>query len=92
MKRRRHNEEEIIKKLREVEEQLLQGKSIEEASREQGVSVQTMYRWKQRYAGAKKGVIKRLRALEKENNALKKAVAELTLEKAILKEVAEGKW
>ena len=57
-----------------------------------GVSVATYQRWKSRYGGIKKDALKRLRELEKENARLKRAVADLTLDKAILKEIAEGKW
>ena len=57
-----------------------------------GVSLATYQRWKTRYGGMKKDALKRLRELEKENARLKRAVADLTLDKAILKEIAEGKW
>ena len=57
-----------------------------------GVSVATYQRWKSRYGGIKKDALKRLRELEKEDARLKRAVADLTLDKAILKEIAEGKW
>lgn len=92
MKRKRHTPEEIIKKLRTAGEALGAGKSVEEASRAVGVSVATYQRWKGQYGGVKKDGLKRLRELEKENSRLKKAVAELILDKAILKEIAEGKW
>lgn len=92
MKRKRHTPEEIIKKLRAAGEVLAAGKSVEEASRVLGVSVATYQRWKSQYGGVKKDALKRLRELEKENIRLKKAVADLTLDKAILKEIAEGKW
>jgi len=92
MKRKRHSPEEIIKKLRTAGEALAGGKSVEEACRLLGVSVATYQRWKSHYGGVKKDALKRLRELEKENLRLKKAVAELTLDKAILKEIAEGKW
>ena len=92
MKRKRHTPEEIIKKLRAAGEILAAGKSVEEASRVMGVSVATYQRWKSQYGGVKKDALKRLRELEKENIRLKKAVADLTLDKVILKEIAEGKW
>ena len=57
-----------------------------------GVSVATYQRWKSRYGGIKKDALKRLRELEKEDARLKRAVADLTLDKATLKEIAEGKW
>jgi transposase-like protein len=92
MKRKRHTPEEIIKKLREASEGLAAGKSVEEVSRMLGVSVATYQRWKSEYGGMRTDALKRLRELEKENLRLKKAVAELILDKAILKEIAEGKW
>ena len=92
MKRKRHTPEEIIKKLREAESLLAAGKSLEDACRVLGVSTPTYHRWKSQYGGVKKDALKRLRELEKENARLKRAVADLTLDKAILKEIAEGKW
>ena len=92
MKRKRHTPEEIIKKLREAESLLAAGKSVEDACRALGVSTPTYHRWKSQYGGVKKDALKRLRELEKENARLKRAVADLTLDKAILKEIAEGKW
>lgn len=92
MKRKRHSPEEIIKKLRAASESLAAGKSVEEVCRMLGVSMATYQRWKSHYGGMKKDALKRLRELEKENARLKRAVADLTLDKAILKEIAEGKW
>ena len=71
---------------------LASGRSIEEVCRGLGVSPATYQRWKSEYGGVKKDALKRLRELEKENARLKRAVADLTLDKAILKEIAEGKW
>jgi len=71
---------------------LASGKSVEEVCRALGVSVATYQRWKSEYGGVKKDALMRLRELEKENARLKRAVADLTLDKAILKEIAEGKW
>jgi len=90
MKRKRHSAEEIIKKLRAAGEQLAAGKSVEEVSRIQGISVATYQRWKSQYGGMKTDMLKRLKKLEKENGRLKRAVADLTLDKAILKEITEG--
>ena len=92
MKKKRHTPEEIIKKLCEAEGLIAAGKGAEVAVRAIGVSVATYQRWKSRYGGMKKDALKRLRELEKENARLKRAVADLTLDKAILKEIAEGKW
>lgn len=90
MKRKRHSEEEIIRKLREAAGLIAAGKSAEEAARQIGVSVQTYHRWKTQYGGAKEETVKRLKALEKENQQLKKLVADLSLDKAMLKELVEG--
>jgi hypothetical protein len=92
MKKKRHTPEEIIKKLREAEGLIPAGKGVEDAVRGIGVSMATYQGWKSRYKVMKKDALKRLRELEKENVRLKRAVADLTLEKAILKEIAEGKW
>lgn len=92
MKRKRHSEEEIIRKLREAAGLIAAGKSAEEAARQIGVSVQTYHRWKTQYGGAKEETVKRLKALEKDNQQLKKLVADLSLDKAMLKELVEGKW
>ena len=92
MKQKRHTPEEIIKKLREAEGLIATGKGVDGAVRAIGVSLATYQRWKSHYGGMKKDALKRLRELEKENVRLKRAVADLTLDKAILKEIAEGKW
>ena len=92
MKRKRHTGEEIIKKLREAGGMLAAGRNVEEVCRALGVSAATYQRWKSHYGGIKKDALKRLRELEKENARLKRAVADLTLDKAILKEIVEGKW
>jgi putative transposase len=91
-KRKRHTGEEIIKKLREAGGMLAAGRNVEEVCRALGVSAATYQRWKSHYGGIKKDALKRLRELEKENARLKRAVADLTLDKAIRKEIAEGKW
>lgn len=90
MKRKRHSEEEIIKKLREAQTMQAGGASIEEACRKLEIRAPTYHRWKQEYGGAKVETVKRLKELERENARLKKLVAEQALEMAILKEVAEG--
>ena len=92
MKRKRHSGEEIIKKLRVIGEELAAGKRVEDAVRGQSISLATYQRWKSEYGGMKKDALKRLKELEKENARLKRVVAELTIDKIILKEVAEGKW
>ena len=92
MKRKRHSPEEIIKKLREAATLMAGGQGVEEVCKKLEVSPPTYHRWKEQYGGAKEETVKRLKELEKENSRLKKAVAELVLDKAILKEIAEGKW
>ena len=82
--------EQIIGKLREAEILLSKGLSIEKASRELGLTEQTYYRWRKQYGGMRVEQAKRLRELEKENVQLKKLVADLSLDNAILKEVSKG--
>jgi putative transposase len=92
MKRKRHTPEEIVKKLRQAAGDLAGGKSIEEVCKILGVSIPTYHRWQKEYGGVKKEAVKRLKDLEKENTRLKKLVANMALDNAILKEIAEGKW
>jgi transposase-like protein len=92
MAKRKYTSEEIIRKLREADVLLGQGKSILEACKQLGVTDQTYFRWRKTYGGLKVDQAKRLKDLEAENARLKRAVAELTIDKLILKEVAEGKF
>ncbi len=92
MARKRHSAEEIIGKLREVEVGLAGGRKIGEMCRSIGVTEQTYYRWRAEYGGLKLAQAKRLKELERENARLKRAVADLTLDKLILKEAAEGNF
>ena len=92
MKRKRYSVEQIIGKLREAEVLLSQGRSVKEVSRELGVTEQTYYRWRKEYGGLKDSQARRLKELERENSRLKKAVADLTLDKVILKEALEGNY
>lgn len=92
MAKRKYSSEEIIHKLREADVLLGQGKTILEACKQLGVTDQTYFRWRKTYGGLKVDQAKRLRELEAENARLKRAVAELTVDKLILKEVAEGKY
>lgn len=80
--------EQIIIKLREVEVHCSQGKTIAEAVRQIGVAEQTYYRWRKQYGGMNTTDAKKYRELEKENARLKKLVADLSLDNAILKDVA----
>ena len=90
MAKKSHSPELIINKLREAEILLNQGASVGEASRKIGVTEQTYYRWRKEYGGMRIEPAKRLKSLEKENARLKKLVADLSLDNAILKEAAEG--
>jgi transposase-like protein len=92
MPRKRYNAEEIIHKLREADVLLGQGKTVSEVCKRLGVTDQTYYRWRKAYGGMKVDQAKRLKELETENARLKRAVADLTVDKLILKEVAEGKF
>jgi transposase-like protein len=84
--------EQIISKLREAEVLLSQGATVGEASRKIGVTEQTYYRWRKEYGGMRVEQAKRLKELEKENSQLKKLVADITLDNAILKEAARGNF
>src|SRR5271169_1946949 len=85
MARQRHSAEQIIGKLREVEVGLAGGRKVSELCRSIGVTEQTYYRWRAEYGGLKLDQAKRLKELERENARLKRAVADLTLDKLILK-------
>lgn len=84
--------EQIINKLREAEVHINQGIPIAAASRRIGITQQTYYRWRKEYGGLRIEQAKRLKGLEKENTRLKKLVADLSLDNAILKEAAEGNY
>ena len=87
---KRSTPEEIVGKLRQVEVLAGQGKPVSEAVRAIGVTEATYYQWRSEYGGLKLDQVKRLKQLEAENARLRKAVAELALEKVILKEAASG--
>jgi len=90
--KKRYGSEQIITKLREVEIMLSKGSTIGEASKKIGVTEQTYYRWRKEYGGMKVEQAKRLKELEKENFRLKRLVADLSLDNAILKEVSKGNF
>jgi putative transposase len=92
MPRKRFSVEQIINHLREADVLLAQGRTVGEVCRQIGVSEQTYYRWRKEYGGLKVDQAKRLKDLEAENVRLRRAVADLTLDKLILKEAAEGNW
>lgn len=90
MPRKYFTAEQIISKLREAEVLLSQGKTAAEACRSLNVSEQTYYRWRKEYGGMGTEQARRLKELEKENTRLKKLVADLALDKAILQETLRG--
>jgi len=92
MKRKRHTPEQIVAKLREAEAMLGAGQSVGQVVQHLGVSEQTFNRWRSQYGGMKSGEARRLKDLEQENARLKRAVADLTLDNQMLKEVAQGNF
>jgi transposase-like protein len=92
MGRKVHSSEEIIRKLRQAEVLLHGGKIVAEVCRELGITDATYYKWRKEYGGMKVDQAKRLKDLERENARLKRAVADLTLDKLILQDVASGKY
>jgi len=92
MAKKTYTPEQIINKLREAEIHINQGIPIAEASRKIGITQQTYYRWRKEYGGLRIEQAKKLKSLEKENARLKKLVADLSLDNAILKEAAEGNF
>ena len=92
MGRKRHTPEQIITALREAEVGLARGTSVKLISRELGITEQTYYRWRREYGGMKVSQARRLKELERENGRLKRAVADLTLDKLIVEEAAQGNF
>jgi putative transposase len=92
MPRRSFTAEQIIAKLRQIEVLMGQGNPAVVACKEAEISEQTYYRWRKEYGGLRLGQAKRLKDLEKENQRLKKLVADLSLDKAMLEEVAKGNF
>ena len=89
---KREKPEEIVSKLRQVEVLQGQGITIADAVRQIGVTQQTFYRWRKLYTGMGRSQLKRLKELEKENQRLRRAVSDLTLDKLILTEAARGNF
>ncbi len=89
---KREKPEEIVSKLRQVEVLQVQGMTIAEAARQIGVTQQTFYRWRKLYGGMGRSQLKRLKELEKENQRLRRAVSDLTLDKLILTEASRGNF
>jgi transposase-like protein len=92
MSRKRHKPEEIVSKLRQVDVLVSQGQTVADAIRAIGVTEVTYYRWRQEYGGLKADQVRRMKELETENQRLRKAIADLTLDKLILQEAARGNF
>ena len=92
MPRKGHSPEQVLNKLRQVEVAVAGGKSVGQAVREIGVTDHTYYRWRREYGGLNLDQARRLKQLEQENARLKRTVADLALDKQILKEAAEGNF
>jgi putative transposase len=91
MRKKRYSPEEIIHKLREAEILLSQGHTVKEVVRKLEIAEQTYYRWRKEYGGLDKSQARQLKDLERENVRLKKLVADLSLDKAILEEALSKK-
>ncbi len=92
MKRKLHSPEQIVKKLREADAVIAQGGTVEQACKQLGISDATYYNWRKQYGRMKLEQVKQLKALQKENSRLKKLVADLSLDKAILEEALRGNY
>jgi transposase-like protein len=92
MPNQRYKPEQIVNLLRKIEVEIANGKTTPQAAREVGITEQTYYRWRKEFGGLKLDQAKRLKELEKENGRLKRLVAELSLEKQVLRDVAQGNF
>lgn len=92
MKRKIHTPEQIIKKLRQADTRIAEGLKMDQVCKELGVSDATYYKWRKEYGHMQTDQVKRLKHLQKENTRLKKLVADLSLDKAILKEALSGNY
>jgi transposase-like protein len=92
MPNKRYKPEQIVNLLRKIEVEIANGKTTPQAAREVGITEQTYYRWRREFGGLKLDQARRLKELEKENSRLKRLVAELSLEKQVLREVAQGNF
>jgi transposase-like protein len=92
MKRHRHTPEQAVRKLREGDRMLSEGQDLTEVLRHLEIAESTWNRWRNMYGGMKVDAARRLKELEAENARLKRLLAEAELDKAMLKELAEGKW
>ena len=92
MATKRYKPEQIVNRLRQIEVEIANGKTTPQAAREAEITEQTYYRWRKEFGGLKLDQARRLKELEKENSRLKRLVAELSLEKQVLREVAQGNF
>ena len=92
MPNKRYKAEQIVNLLRKIEVEMANGKTTPQAARDAEITTQTYYRWRREFGGLKLDQARRLKDLEKENNRLKRLVAELSLEKQVLREVAQGNF
>ena len=92
MSTKRYKPEQIVNLLRQIEVAIANGKTAPQACREAEITAQTYYRWRKEFGGLKLDQARRLKELEKENSRLKRWVAELSLEKQVLREVAQGNF
>ncbi len=92
MKRRLHTPEQIVQKLREADAKVAAGATIEQVCKDMGISDATYYNWRRQYGRMKLDQVKQLKAIQKENARLKKLVADLSLDKAILEEALRGNY
>ena len=92
MPKKKYRPEDIINKLREADVMQAEGMTVAEVVKAIGIHEQTYYRWRREYGGMKVTQMKRLRALEQENTRLRKAVSDLSLDKVILQEAAQGNF
>jgi transposase-like protein len=92
MSKKRYKPEQIVTLLRQIEVEIANGKTTPQACRGAEITEQTYYRWRKEYGGLKMDQAKRLKELEKENARLKRLVAELSLEKQVLQDVAQGNF
>ena len=89
---KRHKPEEIVAKLRQVDVLVSQGQSVADSVRSIGVTEVTYYRWRQEYGGLKSHQVRRMKDLEVENQRLRRAISDLTLDKLILQEASRGNF
>ena len=92
MPTKKYKPEQIVNLLRQIEVETANGKTTPQACRDAEITAQTYYRWRKEFGGLKLDQAKRLKELEKENSRLKRLVAELSLEKQVLREVAQGNF